>query len=44
MRVASIALSDRVSAFDTPWAWLALAWGSAFIAASELECGRDATA
>ena len=44
MRVASIALSDRVSAFDTPWAWLALAWGIGFIAATELECGKAATA
>jgi hypothetical protein len=29
--VASIAYSDHVSAFDTLWAWLAVAWGVAFL-------------
>jgi len=42
--LTSLAFSDRVSAFDTPWAWLALLWGIAFIGASEFECRRDAPA
>ena len=30
--IGSIAYPDHVSAFDTAWAWLALAWGVAFLA------------
>jgi len=44
MGLVSLAFSDRVSAFDTPWAWLALLWGVAFVVASELECRKDAGA
>jgi len=44
MGLISLAFSDRVSAFDTPWAWLALLWGIAFIATSELECRKDVSA
>ena len=29
--IASIAYPDHVSAFDTVWAWLAVAWGVAFL-------------
>jgi hypothetical protein len=29
--LGSIAYPDHVSAFDTVWAWLALAWGAAFL-------------
>jgi hypothetical protein len=41
MGLVSLAFSDRVSAFETPWAWLAVLWGVAFVAASELECRKD---
>jgi hypothetical protein len=40
MGLVSLAFSDR-SAFETPWAWLAVLWGVAFVAASELECRKD---
>lgn len=44
MGLVSLAYSDRVSVFDTPWAWLALFWGVAFVVVSELECRKDAAA
>jgi hypothetical protein len=37
----SIVYADHTSAFETSWAWLALAWGIAFIATTELERRRD---
>jgi hypothetical protein len=34
--VASLAYAGHVSALDTPWAWLSVAWGVAFVVAGEL--------
>jgi len=33
--LASLVLSDYVSAFDPVWAWLALAWGVVFVAVGQ---------
>ncbi len=37
----SLLLSDYAGAFDTTWAWLALAWGFAVIALAEREAMRE---
>jgi hypothetical protein len=44
MGMMALAFSDRVSAFETPWAWLAVLWSVAFVAASELEFRKDGAA
>jgi hypothetical protein len=37
----SLVLSEYPGAFDTPWAWLTLAWGLAVIALAEREAMRE---
>ena len=44
LAVSSLALSDYESAFDPLWAWLALAWAVAYVAAGELVSNRDRVA
>jgi hypothetical protein len=39
--LASLLLSDYTGAFDSVWAWLALAWGIAFIAFAQLGARRE---
>jgi hypothetical protein len=41
MGAGSLALSEYPGAFDTPWAWLTLAWGLAVIALTEREAMRE---
>src|SRR5262245_45302513 len=42
--LGSLAYADHVSALDTSWAWLALAWAVAYIAVAELSVRRRAVA
>jgi hypothetical protein len=41
--VASLALSDHIGAVEPPWAWLAIIWGVAIVAAVELGERRGAS-
>lgn len=39
--VMSLAFSDKVSAFDAAWGWLAIVWAVAFVGLAEIEHRRD---
>ena len=38
--LGSLAYGDHVSALDTPWAWLALAWAVAYVGMAEVAVRR----
>lgn len=38
--LGSLAYADHVSALDTPWAWLALAWAVAYVGVAEVAARR----
>ena len=38
--VGSLAYADHVSALDTQWAWLALAWAVAYVGVAEVAARR----
>jgi hypothetical protein len=39
-----LALSDYESAFDPPWAWLALAWAALYVSVGEYASARERVA